>query len=303
MKCSTNPETENPGELIWMFLGRSFEQSTGRASRGALHWCCCDLGRIKCRRCVNGHQVRPPPDGSDCTSDLSQWQHCADRRGLQDPVLRAAWDAAVTFTFHHHSHEEQRGIPWQVTVPCGGKGRLCGGLPHFDPFQGKGQWAAVHAGLLCGCGIQNSVAAKALGSVQSAAAKSLWLFICCWIVCLKNSPLGPRNNGTLHAWSDLALVLLPLVFVPSAHTDFVFRFKLSQEFYSTWCAVGFFSLTALAYSCWSKLSGSIFAVKCETCWLLGKRRILYRGKKFYLICRTSALKKIMKAVGNRALFQ
>ncbi|NXP68691.1 RAD54 protein, partial [Chloropsis cyanopogon] len=67
--------------------------------------------KIKCRRCVNGHQVRPPPDGSDCTSDLSQWQHCADKRGLQDSVLRAAWDAAVTFTFHHHSHEEQRGIP------------------------------------------------------------------------------------------------------------------------------------------------------------------------------------------------
>ncbi|XP_068054749.1 DNA repair and recombination protein RAD54-like isoform X2 [Anomalospiza imberbis] len=67
--------------------------------------------KIKCRRCVNGHQVRPPPDGSDCTSDLSQWHHCADRRGLQDSVLKAAWDAAVTFTFHHHSHEEQRGIP------------------------------------------------------------------------------------------------------------------------------------------------------------------------------------------------
>uniref|UniRef100_A0A8C3TVZ0 DNA repair and recombination protein RAD54-like n=1 Tax=Catharus ustulatus TaxID=91951 RepID=A0A8C3TVZ0_CATUS len=67
--------------------------------------------KIKCRRCVNGHQVRPPPAGSDCTSDLSQWQHCADKRGLQDSVLKAAWDAAVTFTFHHHSHEEQRGIP------------------------------------------------------------------------------------------------------------------------------------------------------------------------------------------------
>ncbi|NWS80666.1 RAD54 protein, partial [Toxostoma redivivum] len=67
--------------------------------------------KIKCRRCVNGHQVRPPPNGSDCTSDLSQWQHCADKRGLQDSVLKTAWDAAVTFTFHHHSHEEQRGIP------------------------------------------------------------------------------------------------------------------------------------------------------------------------------------------------
>ncbi|XP_063263220.1 DNA repair and recombination protein RAD54-like [Prinia subflava] len=67
--------------------------------------------KIKCRRCVNGQQVRPPPDGSDCTSDLSQWHHCSDKRRLQDSVLKAAWDAAVTFTFYQHSHEEQRGIP------------------------------------------------------------------------------------------------------------------------------------------------------------------------------------------------
>ncbi|XP_064415845.1 DNA repair and recombination protein RAD54-like isoform X2 [Latimeria chalumnae] len=66
--------------------------------------------KFKCRRCVNGHQVRPPPEGSDCTSDLSQWNHCADKRGLRDAVLQAAWDAAVTFVFHHHSHEEQRGV-------------------------------------------------------------------------------------------------------------------------------------------------------------------------------------------------
>ncbi|XP_069835455.1 DNA repair and recombination protein RAD54-like isoform X2 [Dendropsophus ebraccatus] len=65
--------------------------------------------RFRCRRCVNGRQVRPPPEGTDCTSDLSQWNHCADKRGLQDPVLVAAWDAAVTFTFHQRSHE-QRGL-------------------------------------------------------------------------------------------------------------------------------------------------------------------------------------------------
>ncbi|XP_048352151.1 DNA repair and recombination protein RAD54-like [Sphaerodactylus townsendi] len=67
--------------------------------------------KIKCRRCVNNHQVRPPPEGSDCTFDLSQWNHCAEKRGLRDTVLKAAWDAAVTFAFHHHSHEEQKGIP------------------------------------------------------------------------------------------------------------------------------------------------------------------------------------------------
>ncbi|XP_078527823.1 DNA repair and recombination protein RAD54-like isoform X1 [Lissotriton helveticus] len=66
--------------------------------------------KFKCRRCVNGHQVRPPPDGSDCTSDLSQWNHCADKRGLQDSALYSAWDAAVSFVFHQRSHEEQRGV-------------------------------------------------------------------------------------------------------------------------------------------------------------------------------------------------
>ncbi|XP_018116352.1 DNA repair and recombination protein RAD54-like [Xenopus laevis] len=66
--------------------------------------------KFKCRRCVNGHQVRPPPDGTDCTSNLSQWNHSAEKRGLQDPVLVSAWDAAITFTFHHRSHEEQRGV-------------------------------------------------------------------------------------------------------------------------------------------------------------------------------------------------
>lgn len=69
--------------------------------------------RLHCRRCVNSRQVRPPPDGSDCTSDLAQWNHSTDKRGLQDEVLQAAWDAAstaITFVFHQRSHEEQRGL-------------------------------------------------------------------------------------------------------------------------------------------------------------------------------------------------
>ncbi|XP_072505400.1 DNA repair and recombination protein RAD54-like [Notamacropus eugenii] len=66
--------------------------------------------KLRCRRCVNGHQVRPPAEGSDCTSDLAQWNHRADKRGLPDAVLLAAWDAAVTFVFHQCSHEEQRGV-------------------------------------------------------------------------------------------------------------------------------------------------------------------------------------------------
>lgn len=69
--------------------------------------------RLHCRRCVNSRQVWPPPDGSDCTSDLAQWNHSTDKRGLQDEVLQAAWDVAstaITFVFHQRSHEEQRGL-------------------------------------------------------------------------------------------------------------------------------------------------------------------------------------------------
>lgn len=64
--------------------------------------------KIKCRRCVNNIQVRSPPEDSDCNSDLSQWYHCADKKGLVDIILKGAWDSAISFVFHHRSHEEQR---------------------------------------------------------------------------------------------------------------------------------------------------------------------------------------------------
>lgn len=64
--------------------------------------------KFKCRRCVNNIQVRPPPADSDCNSDLSQWHHSADKKGLTDLVLKGAWDSALSFVFHHRSHEEQR---------------------------------------------------------------------------------------------------------------------------------------------------------------------------------------------------
>lgn len=57
---------------------------------------------------MNRIQVRPPPPDSDCSSDLSQWNHCADKKGLVDVLLKGAWETAVTFVFHHRSHEEQR---------------------------------------------------------------------------------------------------------------------------------------------------------------------------------------------------
>lgn len=63
---------------------------------------------FKCKRCVNNIQVRGPPEGSDTNSDLSQWHHSADKKGLVDVVLKGAWDETISFTFHHKSHEEQR---------------------------------------------------------------------------------------------------------------------------------------------------------------------------------------------------
>uniref|UniRef100_A0A665T022 RAD54 like n=1 Tax=Echeneis naucrates TaxID=173247 RepID=A0A665T022_ECHNA len=65
--------------------------------------------RFHCHRCVNGREVRPPADESDCTSDLSQWNHCFSKKGLKDQVLKASWDAAVSFVFYQRSHEEQKG--------------------------------------------------------------------------------------------------------------------------------------------------------------------------------------------------
>lgn len=50
----------------------------------------------------------PPPD-SDCTSDLSQWYHCADNKGLPDTILSDAWDITkcVSFVFHHRSSQAE----------------------------------------------------------------------------------------------------------------------------------------------------------------------------------------------------
>jgi DNA repair and recombination RAD54-like protein len=63
------------------------------------------LGRIKCGRCVNGIQTKPPPPDSDCTNDLSCWHHCSDKRWLVDPVLKQCWAAGISFVFYQHSHK------------------------------------------------------------------------------------------------------------------------------------------------------------------------------------------------------
>lgn len=42
--------------------------------------------RLKCKRCLNKIQIKNPPDDADCTSDLINWYHCWDKKGLADLV-------------------------------------------------------------------------------------------------------------------------------------------------------------------------------------------------------------------------
>lgn len=65
--------------------------------------------KFNCRRCILGKQIKCPPSGSDCNSDLVQWNHSTDKKTISDPVLKSSWDKSlISFVFHHHSHEKQR---------------------------------------------------------------------------------------------------------------------------------------------------------------------------------------------------
>ena len=66
--------------------------------------------KLRCRRCVAGVEVRPPPPDSDCNSDMSQWFHATSKKGLQDVALKQVWDTGVTFVFHHKSHDQIKVI-------------------------------------------------------------------------------------------------------------------------------------------------------------------------------------------------
>lgn len=63
--------------------------------------------KLKCTRCFQGTQTRPPPTGSDSNSDLKDWHHCHEKRSIPDVVMRFAWDAGVTFAFYQKSHEQR----------------------------------------------------------------------------------------------------------------------------------------------------------------------------------------------------
>lgn len=55
--------------------------------------------------------MKQPSEDSDCTSDLSQWFHCANNKGIPDTILSQSWDITktVSFVFHHRSNNAVAG--------------------------------------------------------------------------------------------------------------------------------------------------------------------------------------------------
>ncbi|KYM87345.1 DNA repair and recombination protein RAD54-like protein [Atta colombica] len=62
--------------------------------------------KFKCKRCINGIEVKGPSEQSDCNSDLSDWRHSHNPRHLPDIPLRQCWASGISFVFHHRSHEQ-----------------------------------------------------------------------------------------------------------------------------------------------------------------------------------------------------
>lgn len=71
-----------------------------------MKYTCYSYIRFKCKRCVNGIEVKGPPEQSDCNSDLSDWRHIYNPRHLPDIPLRQCWSSGVSFVFCHRSHEQ-----------------------------------------------------------------------------------------------------------------------------------------------------------------------------------------------------
>ncbi|ENN73266.1 hypothetical protein D910_02829, partial [Dendroctonus ponderosae] len=65
--------------------------------------------KLKCKSCLNKIPIKNPPDEADCTSDLSQWYHCWDKKGLADLVLKQIWDVCkyISFVFHQKSAKQE----------------------------------------------------------------------------------------------------------------------------------------------------------------------------------------------------
>ncbi|XP_050305885.1 DNA repair and recombination protein RAD54-like [Anthonomus grandis grandis] len=65
--------------------------------------------KLKCKTCLNKIPIKNPPDEADCTSDLSLWYHCWDKKGLADVVLKQIWDVCkyISFVFHQKSAKQE----------------------------------------------------------------------------------------------------------------------------------------------------------------------------------------------------
>ncbi|XP_066144578.1 DNA repair and recombination protein RAD54-like [Euwallacea fornicatus] len=65
--------------------------------------------KLKCKNCLNKIPIKNPPEDADCTSDLSQWYHCWDKKGLADSVLKQIWDMCqyISFVFHQKSAKQE----------------------------------------------------------------------------------------------------------------------------------------------------------------------------------------------------
>lgn len=61
--------------------------------------------KLNCKRCLNRIEIKKPPEEADCTSDLSGWYHCWEKRGLADTVIKQIWDMSkyISFVFHQKS--------------------------------------------------------------------------------------------------------------------------------------------------------------------------------------------------------
>ncbi|CAG9772199.1 unnamed protein product [Ceutorhynchus assimilis] len=65
--------------------------------------------KLRCKTCLNKIPIKNPPEEADCTSDLSQWFHCWDKKGLADMVLKQIWTACpyISFVFHQKSAKQE----------------------------------------------------------------------------------------------------------------------------------------------------------------------------------------------------
>ncbi|CEF66160.1 DNA repair and recombination protein RAD54-like [Strongyloides ratti] len=73
--------------------------------------------KLKCKRCVNGREIKNPPDEADTNSDLSLWYHSAkDISKIPDTIFRGILSipkVPISFTFFQKSHikEVQKKAP------------------------------------------------------------------------------------------------------------------------------------------------------------------------------------------------